>query len=71
MTGEGVISGALAGTLGPPEPVFELLESKLRPPRVRDALRRSGCVDVLGEDNLASSVDYALQAVEAGAPSAR
>jgi sulfate permease, SulP family len=38
---------------------------------VRDALRRSGCVDVLGEDNFASSVDGALEAVEAGATSAR
>jgi SulP family sulfate permease len=38
---------------------------------VRDALRRSGCVEVLGEANLASSVDRALEAVEAGATSAR
>jgi SulP family sulfate permease len=38
---------------------------------VRDALRRSGCVDVLGEDNLASSVDRALEAVDAGATFAR
>jgi hypothetical protein len=33
---------------------------------VRDALRRNGIVDVLGEDNLASSVDLALDAIEAG-----
>ena len=32
---------------------------------VRDALRRSGTADVLGEDNLVSSVDVALEAIEA------
>jgi LuxR family transcriptional regulator, maltose regulon positive regulatory protein len=36
MTVEDVISGAPSRTRSPPEPVFELLESKLRPPRVRD-----------------------------------
>jgi LuxR family transcriptional regulator, maltose regulon positive regulatory protein len=36
MTVDDVISGSPAGTLSPPEPAFELLESKLRPPRVRD-----------------------------------
>ena len=30
---------------------------------VRDALRRSGTLDVLGEDNLAPSVDRALEAI--------
>jgi LuxR family maltose regulon positive regulatory protein len=35
MTVDDVISGSPAGTLSPPEPAFELLESKLRPPRVR------------------------------------
>jgi sulfate permease, SulP family len=39
--------------------------------RVRHALRRSGCVDVLGEDNLASRIDGALEASETGATSAR
>jgi SulP family sulfate permease len=33
--------------------------------RVRDALRRGGTVDVLGEDNLVPSVDSALDAIEA------
>jgi len=33
---------------------------------VRDALRRDGTVDVLGEDNLAPSVDRALEAIKAG-----
>ena len=36
MTVDDVISGAPARTPGPPEPAFDLLESKLRPPRVRD-----------------------------------
>ena len=38
---------------------------------VRDALRRSGTVDVLGEDNLVPSVDVALEAIEADTTSAR
>jgi high affinity sulfate transporter 1 len=38
---------------------------------VRDALRRNGIVDVLGEDNLAPNVDGALQAIHAGTTSAR
>jgi SulP family sulfate permease len=38
---------------------------------VRDALRRNGIVDVLGEDNLAPSVDRAVQAIQAGTTSAR
>ena len=38
---------------------------------VRDALRRSGTADVLGEDNLVSSVDVALEAIEADTTSAR
>ena len=33
---------------------------------VRDALRRSGIVDVLGEDNFAPNVDRALEAIQAG-----
>ena len=33
--------------------------------RVRDALRRSGTVDVLGEDNLVPIIDSALDAIEA------
>jgi sulfate permease, SulP family len=33
--------------------------------RVRDALRRGGTADVLGEDNLVPSVDGALDAIEA------
>ena len=32
--------------------------------RVRDALRRSGTVDILGEDNFAPSVDAALEAIQ-------
>jgi LuxR family maltose regulon positive regulatory protein len=36
MTVDDVISSSPAGTLSPPEPAFELLESKLRPPRMRD-----------------------------------
>ena len=32
---------------------------------VRDALRRNGIVDVLGEDNLAPTVDGALEAIQA------
>ena len=41
---------------------------------VRDALRRNGIVDVLGEDNLAPTVDGALEAIQAiqgGTTSAR
>jgi high affinity sulfate transporter 1 len=38
---------------------------------VRDALRRNGVLDVLGEDNLAPNVDGALEADEAGLASAR
>ena len=38
---------------------------------VRDALRRSGIVDVLGEANLAPTVDGALEAMQAGTASAR
>jgi sulfate permease, SulP family len=38
---------------------------------VRDVLRRHGIVDVLGEDNLAPSVDRALEAITAGTTSAR
>jgi hypothetical protein len=38
---------------------------------VRDALHRNGIVDVLGEDNLAPNVDSALEAIQAGTPSAR
>ena len=33
---------------------------------VRDALRRDGTVDVLGEDNLAPSVDRAIEAIKVG-----
>jgi SulP family sulfate permease len=38
---------------------------------VRDALRRNGIVDALGEDNLAPTVDRALQAIQAGTTSDR
>ena len=38
---------------------------------VRDALRRNGIVDVLGEDNLVPSVDRALEAIQADTTSAR
>ena len=38
---------------------------------VRDALRRNGILDVLGEDNLAPSVDRAVQAIQAHTTSAR
>jgi sulfate permease, SulP family len=38
---------------------------------VRDALRRNGTVDVLGEDNLAPSVDRAVEATQAGTTFAR
>ena len=38
---------------------------------VRDALRRTGCFEVLGETNFASSVDGALEALEPGAIAAR
>jgi sulfate permease, SulP family len=38
---------------------------------VRDALRRNGIVDVLGEDNLAPNVDRAVQAIQAGTTSGR
>ena len=38
---------------------------------VRDALRRDGTVDALGEDNLAPSVDRALGAIQADTTSAR
>jgi hypothetical protein len=38
---------------------------------VRKALRRNGIIDVLGEDNLASNVDGALDAIQAGTTSAR
>src|SRR3954452_12040825 len=38
---------------------------------VRDALRRSGTVDVLGEGNLVPSVDEAVEASQAGLASAR
>jgi SulP family sulfate permease len=38
---------------------------------VRNALRRNGIVDVLGEDNLAPSVDAALEAIHAGTAPAR
>jgi hypothetical protein len=38
---------------------------------VRDALHRSGTVDVLGEGTLAPSVDRAVEAFQAGAASAR
>src|SRR3954452_21919508 len=38
---------------------------------VRDALRRSGTVDVLGEGNLVPSVDGAVEASQAGVASAR
>ena len=38
---------------------------------VRDELRRSGIVDVLGEDNLVPSIDVALEAIQAGTTSAR
>ena len=38
---------------------------------MRDALRRNGIVDVLGEDNLAPTVDRALEAIQAGTTSAR
>ena len=33
---------------------------------VRDALRRDGTVDALGEDNLAPSVDRALETIPQG-----
>ena len=39
--------------------------------RVRDALRRSGILDVLGEDNLTPNVDGALEAIQAGTTAAR
>jgi sulfate permease, SulP family len=38
---------------------------------VRDALRRNGITNVLGEDNLVPSVDRAVQAIEADTTSAR
>jgi sulfate permease, SulP family len=38
---------------------------------VRDALRRNGIVDVLGEDNLVPSVDRAVQAIQADTMCAR
>jgi sulfate permease, SulP family len=38
---------------------------------VRDALRRSGTVDVLGEDNLAPNVDRALEAIQSGTSAVR
>ena len=38
---------------------------------VRDALRRNGIVDVLGEDNLAPSVDRALEAIPQGVAGGR
>ena len=38
---------------------------------VRKALRRNGIIDVLGENNLASNVDGALDAIQAGTTSAR
>src|SRR4029079_14982381 len=38
---------------------------------VRDSLRHSGAVDVLGEDNLVPNVDRALAAIRADTPSAR
>jgi SulP family sulfate permease len=38
---------------------------------VRDALRRNGILDVLDEDNLASNVDGALDAIHADTTSAR
>ena len=34
--------------------------------RVRDALRRSGIVDVVGEDNFVPNVDRALEAIQDG-----
>ena len=34
--------------------------------RVRDALRRSGTLDVLGEDNLVPNIDGALEAIRTG-----
>jgi MFS superfamily sulfate permease-like transporter len=36
--------------------------------RVRDALRRGGTLDVLGEDSLMPSVDTAIEAIEAPTP---
>jgi hypothetical protein len=33
--------------------------------RARDSLRRDGLLEVLGEDNLAPTVDGALQAIQA------
>ena len=38
---------------------------------VRDALRRHGVIDTLGEDNLVPNVDSALDTVQAGTTSAR
>jgi SulP family sulfate permease len=38
---------------------------------VRESLRRNGITDVLGEDNLAPSIDRAVQAIQADTTSAR
>jgi hypothetical protein len=47
----------------PPDTVGIRLIARARS-RVRDALRRNGIVDVLGEDNLAPTVDSALEAIK-------
>ena len=38
---------------------------------VRDTLRRNGIVDVLGEDNLAPTVDRAVEAIQTDTTTAR
>ena len=38
---------------------------------VRDALRRNGIVDLLGEENVVPNIDRALEAIQSGTTSAR